>query len=101
MTDRPGASSPNPAFEPLEELFDEMIAQQKARLVALARNLDSSLSGDDLLSPYDFPAIAHDPRFNFEDGLLAGLISARTAIRARIIVPGLSPDSGRGGEEVA
>ena len=73
----------------VEELFDEMVIQQKESLVALARTLDPTLSGDDLLSPEDFPAIARDPRFNFEDGLLAGLLSARTAIRARVILPNL------------
>jgi hypothetical protein len=74
-------------FLQLEDLFDEMVNQQKGRLVALARSLDPSLSGDDLLSPDDFPAIARDPRFNFEDGVLSGLLSARTAVRARVLAP--------------
>ena len=74
-------------FHEVEALMEEMVAQQRGRLVALARRIDPVLSADDLLSPYDFPAIAQDPRFNFEDGVLAGLISARTALRARVIVP--------------
>ena len=81
---------PADLFRQIEDLFEEMVGQQKERLVSLARNIDPALSGDDLLSPYDFPSIAHDPRFNFEDGTLSGLISARTAIRARVIMPGLA-----------
>jgi hypothetical protein len=76
-------------FTQVEALLEEMVAQQRERLVALARTLDPALSADDLLSPDDFPAVSRDPRFNFEDGLLAGLLSARTAIRARVILPGL------------
>jgi len=73
----------------LDELFEELIDQQRAKVLSLARRLDPALNAEDLLSPEDCPSIARDPRFNFEDGLLAGLGSARTAIRARIIVPRL------------
>jgi hypothetical protein len=81
-------------FTQIEDLFDEMVAQQRDRLVALARSIDPTLSADDLLSPYDYPAVARDPRFSFEDGLLAGLMSARTALRARVIVPRLGLGGG-------
>ena len=81
------ASACNEIFGQMEGLFEEMVNQQSERLVALARTLDPSLSKDDLLSPDDFPAIARDPRFSFEDGVLSGLLSARAAIRARVILP--------------
>ncbi|MBI3450531.1 MAG: hypothetical protein HY049_16670 [Acidobacteria bacterium] len=74
-------------FHEIERLFEEMVVHQRRRLEALARSLDPALSSDDLLSPDDFPILARDPRFQFEDGLLAGLLSARTAIRARVIAP--------------
>jgi len=73
----------------IEELFEELVTQQRSKVLGLARRIDPSLSAEDLLSPDDFPSIAQDPRFNFEDGLLAGLGTARTAVRARIVVPRL------------
>lgn len=76
----------------IEELLEEMVTQQRAKVLALARRLDPALNAEDLLSPEDCPGIAQDPRFNFEDGLLAGLGSARTAIRARIMVPRLDKE---------
>lgn len=85
---------PADLFRQIEDLFEEMVGQQRERLVSLARAIDPTLSADDLLSPYDLPSIAHDPRFNFEDGILSGLISARTALRARVIVPRLARDEG-------
>ena len=71
----------------MESLMEEMIAQQRMKVLNLARQIDPARNGEDLLSPIDFPALSSDPRFNFEDGLLAGLTSARIALRARIVVP--------------
>lgn len=68
--------------EDLEALFEEMISQQRAKVLAVARTLNARLTGDDILSPLDFPELADDGRFNYEDGLLAGLLSARIAVRA-------------------
>jgi hypothetical protein len=68
----------------LEALFDQMIAQQRAKVLAVARSLDPRLTLDDILSPQDFPDLVADPRFNYEDGLLAGLLSAQIAVRAEL-----------------
>jgi hypothetical protein len=68
--------------EDLEALFEEMITQQRAKVLALARTLNARVTDDDILSPMDIPELADDGRFNYEDGLLAGLLSARIAVRA-------------------
>ena len=60
----------------------ELIAHQESRLRACAARIDSRLTADDLLQPHDFPALARDPEFNYEDGVLAGLRSAQAALRA-------------------
>ncbi len=73
--------------EDLDALFDQMITQQRARVLALARRLNPRMTPDDVLSPHDIPELAGDPRFNFEDGLLAGLISAQMAVRAHLRGP--------------
>jgi len=65
-----------------DALLDEMIAQQRAKVLAIARAIDTRLTEDDILSPQDIPELRDDPRFNYEDGLLAGLLSAQMAMRA-------------------
>jgi len=66
----------------VEELLDEMIAAQRARLQALARRIAPSLSPEDLLQPHDHAALAAHPDFQFEDGILAGYLAVRAALRA-------------------
>ncbi len=61
-------------------LLDSMIDQQREKVLRIGRRLNPRLTADDLLNPFDWPEVAHNPQFNFEDGLLAGLIAARTAI---------------------
>ena len=70
--------------EEMETLLEQMIAQQRAKVLAVARSLNARLTEGDILSPHDFPELAESPRFNYEDGLLAGLLSAQIAMRARL-----------------
>ncbi|HET7451458.1 MAG TPA: hypothetical protein VFL12_01845 [Thermoanaerobaculia bacterium] len=65
-------------------LFDEMIASQRGKIFALARRIDPSLTVDDLFQPHDHPKLAAHPVYQFEDGILAGLLSAKAAFLARI-----------------
>lgn len=64
-------------------LVDQMIESQRARLMELARRIDPSLSADDLMQPHDHPKVAKHPDFQFEDGILAGYLAVRAALRAR------------------
>ena len=66
----------------LERLLEGMISAQRERLAALARRIEPSLAPDDLLQPHDHPALAASPDFNFEDGVLAGYLAIRAALRA-------------------
>ena len=67
----------------VERVLAELIAQQESKLRAYAARIDPKLTPDDLLQPHDFPSLARDPGFNYEDGVLAGLRSAAIALRAR------------------
>jgi|PersoiStandDraft_1058852.scaffolds.fasta_scaffold10055_4 hypothetical protein len=67
----------------VEALFAELISHQREKTLALAQRIDPSLSGDDLFQPHDHPVLRTHPLFQFEDGVLAGLLSARAALRAR------------------
>ena len=66
----------------IETFLDEMIAAQRQRVIDLARRLEPKLGPDDLLQPHDHPALAASPDFNFEDGVLAGYLAVRAALRA-------------------
>ena len=63
-------------------LLDQMIEQQREKVLRIGQRLNPRLTPDDLLNPFDWPEVANNPQFNFEDGLLAGLIAARVAISA-------------------
>jgi hypothetical protein len=65
-----------------ENLLDEMIEAQRKRLRELARRIAPELTPEDLLQPHDHPRIARDPEFNYEDGILAGYLAIRAALRA-------------------
>jgi len=62
----------------------DLIAQQEKRVAACAARIDPRLTADDLLQPHDFPMLAGDAAFNYEDGVLAGLRSAEAALRAAL-----------------
>ncbi len=66
----------------LERLLDEMIDAQRLRLLEIARRIEPGLSPEDLLQPHDHPKISAHPDFNFEDGILAGYLAIRAALRA-------------------
>jgi hypothetical protein len=68
----------------IDALFLELIDAQRAKLIALARRIDPSLTVDDLFQPHDHPKIATHPAYQFEDGVLAGLLAAQTAFRAKM-----------------
>ena len=69
------------------QLLDGMIEQQRAKVLRIGQRLNPRLTADDLLNPFDWPEVASNPQFNFEDGLLAGLIASRTAIGAEASSP--------------
>lgn len=68
----------------LEALFEELITQQRKKVLAAARRLDAQLTEDDIQQPHDFPALAASPDWNYEDGILAGYLAAQMAVRVRL-----------------
>ncbi|MBS3904444.1 MAG: hypothetical protein KGZ39_03870 [Simkania sp.] len=66
----------------IERMFDEMVDQQKTKLVAVASEIMPNLTEDDLLQPNDFPLLENHPYFRYEEGLLAGILAARMAFLA-------------------
>lgn len=60
--------------------LEEAIAHQRTKVAALGRRLNPRLTADDLMSPADFPELRDDPQFNYEDGILSGLLAAKTIL---------------------
>ncbi|MDZ4805856.1 MAG: hypothetical protein SGI90_13435 [Candidatus Eisenbacteria bacterium] len=65
-----------------DRVLGEMIDQQRAKVLRVARDHAPRATPEDILNPHDIPELAAAPIFHFEDGILAGLISARIALRA-------------------
>ena len=78
----------------IDALLERMIEQQRAKVLKLAREALPHLSAEDVLNPFDFPELKAHPTFAYEDGLLAGLISAQIALRAELRRRDLAPKGG-------
>lgn len=65
-------------------LLEEMIVRQREKVLAIARRVEPAATFDDTLQPHDNPRLSGNPIFQYEDGLLAGLIAAQMALRARL-----------------
>lgn len=67
----------------MDQILEELIDQQRKKLLKMASELGVRLTAEDILNPHDFPELLRSPRFNFEDGILAGLLSAQMALRSK------------------
>jgi hypothetical protein len=76
------ASGDEPFFPAAEALLEEMITQQRVKVLRLAREAVPNIGPEDVLNPHDFPELRAHPTFEFEDGLLSGLVAAQVALRA-------------------
>jgi hypothetical protein len=72
----------NKAWREVEALLASMAAQQEGKVLGLARRLRPGLTAEDVRNPHDFREL-NDPDFHYEDGILAGLQYALSALRAR------------------
>ena len=70
----------------MEEIFEEIISYQKGKLLKLAREILPHVVEDDLLQPFDFRELERHPDFRYEEGVLAGLQTARIALCAKSLV---------------
>jgi hypothetical protein len=67
-----------------EKLYDGMIQQQRSKVLLLARQAVPQIGPEDVLNPDDFPELKAHPTFDYEDGILAGMIAAQIALRAEL-----------------
>lgn len=67
------------------ELLEEIIVQQKAKLLKTAQRIVPHVTDDDLLQPNDFPELEFHPHFRYEEGILDGLQVAKASLLAKEI----------------
>ena len=65
-----------------EAMVVEMEALQMAKVIELARRLKPGLTAEDIRNPHDFPEL-DDPDWHYQDGILTGIQSVLSALRAR------------------
>ena len=68
-----------------EELIQELIENQQAKVLKVAREIVPDATPEDIRNPQDFPDLVADTLFNYEDGILAGYLSLQTALRKRFV----------------
>ncbi len=66
----------------IESLMQEMVEQQRAKLLSSARRIVPNATSDDILQPNDFPELENHPHFRYEEGILDGLQAAQAALLA-------------------
>ena len=71
-------------FQEIEQCLEEMIRLQREKVFMVAMRLNPLITRDDLFNPHDFVELEQSGLFNFEDGILAGLMSAQMALRAKV-----------------
>lgn len=69
------------AWTELEALLGSMETLQAQKVIDLARRLKPGLTLEDVRNPHDFPEL-DDPDWHYEDGMLAGIQSVASALRA-------------------
>lgn len=67
----------------MQNLFDELITLQKAKILKCAQRIIPHITEDDILQPNDFPLLEMNPHFRYEEGILEGLMTARMAYLAQ------------------
>lgn len=65
----------------ITQLLEEMVEHQQTKVLKVARDIIPDATPEDIRNPQDFSELLNDPLFNYEDGLLAGLLSAQAALR--------------------
>lgn len=69
-------------WQSVEEILEEMAQMHRKALLTLGRRIVPTLTPEDMLQPNDYPELEHHPEFRYEEGVLAGIQSAQTALRA-------------------
>ncbi|CAN5147242.1 hypothetical protein BH09MYX1_BH09MYX1_33340 [soil metagenome] len=70
-------------LDDIARLIEEMEELQLQKVADLARRLKPGLTMEDIRNPHDFPEL-DDPDWHYQDGILTGIQSVHSALRAKI-----------------
>jgi hypothetical protein len=65
--------------------LERLIESQRNRVARRAQSLVPGCTWEEMMNPDGVPALQADALFNYEDGQLAGLITAQIALRASAV----------------
>lgn len=68
-------------WDRIEKVVREMEELQSEKVLDLARRLKPGLTLEDVKNPHDFPEL-NDPDWHYADGVLTGIQSVASALRA-------------------
>lgn len=66
----------------INDLMDEIIDDQRKKLLEHARRIVPYVTSEDILQPNDFPELENHPPFRYEEGILDGMQVIKSAILA-------------------
>lgn len=69
-------------MEQIIKQMEQMVNEQRKKLFAIARRFVPKITPEDLLQPQDYPELESHPEFRYEEGILAGLETALSALYA-------------------
>ena len=64
------------------ELINQIISLQEKKLLDLGRCFVENLTSEDILQPFDYPELEENVHFRFEEGVLQGMHTIRSALLA-------------------
>ncbi len=64
------------------ELLDEILHAQEAKLLRCGTQFVPTLTSEDVLQPVDYPELEKNPLFRYEEGVLEGIHTVRSALLA-------------------
>lgn len=67
------------------DLIEAMIKEQRRKVIALAQRIHPGLTDADLRILRELPDVSNDATWRFEDGQLAGLVSAKLTLKAKLL----------------
>lgn len=69
-------------WKTIESILDDLVNSHKTALLRLGRRIVPTLTSEDILQPNDYPELENHPEFRYEEGVLAGVQTVQTALRA-------------------
>ncbi|MCH9624963.1 MAG: hypothetical protein S4CHLAM123_01250 [Chlamydiales bacterium] len=66
--------------EEVKKLIDEIIEGQEKKLLKCGRHFVPTLTIEDVLQPNDYPELESNPHFRYEEGVLEGIRTVKTAL---------------------